>query len=200
MRLIMVRHGETLWNNQRRLQGQTDEPLSDRGRAQARALAPLIAKSQPKCALTSDLARAAETAGLLGFPQAVREPRLREMDLGAWSGRLVADIEAESADAYRGWRAGTFTPPGAEPWDAFKARVSEALSELDGDQDALIVAHGGVIRAACDALLGLTPERVVPVGPASMTTLALTRSGRGWRGRLEAYNVNGAAPDLDAPD
>lgn len=200
MRLIMVRHGETLWNTQRRLQGQTDEPLSERGRAQALALAPLILKSQPQRALASDLARAAETAALLGFPHASREPRLREMDLGDWSGRLIADIEAESADAYRGWRAGTYTPPGAEPWDTFKARVSAAFSALDGDQDTLIVAHGGVIRAACDALLGLTPERVVPVGPASMTTLALTRCDRGWCGRLEAYNVSGAAPVYDAPD
>jgi glucosyl-3-phosphoglycerate phosphatase len=201
MHLYLVRHGETQWNNQRRLQGQTDEPLSETGREQARALAPLIALNPPAHVICSDLSRASETADLLGYTSAMRDPRLREMDLGTWSGRLIAEIVADNEAAYLGWRAGTYTPPGAETWEVFRSRVVSVINDLsDARADVLLVAHGGVIRALCDALLGLKPSHVVPVGPATLTTIALTQRDKTWHGKLEAFNVRAAAPIYNAPD
>lgn len=197
-RLILVRHGETEWNALRRLQGQTDIALSDHGRGQARALAPLVATLAPDLALTSDLRRAAETAALLGYGQAHPTPDLREQSLGEWSGRDIADLLADAPQDYRDWRAGRLTPPGGETWEMFRARVVHALTgAIAGcSQTALAVCHGGVIRAALDGLIGLAPSRIIPVGPASLTILAQD----GPDIRLEAFNVAGHPPQLDAPD
>jgi glucosyl-3-phosphoglycerate phosphatase len=202
MRLILVRHGETAWNRERRLQGQTDEPLSGRGEQQSRALQPLIAASGPKRAITSDLRRARDTAALLGFKDAITDARLREANLGDWSGRLIADILAEQSTDYHAWRAGSFTPPKGEDWGTFRARVSEALSAImhASDEDVVVIAHGGVIRAACDLLLGLRPANVVPVGPATMTVIDTQTLNGSVIARLEGYNLGPSGPTFAAPD
>ncbi|NUB45957.1 histidine phosphatase family protein [Fertoebacter nigrum] len=197
-RLILVRHGETEWNASRRLQGQTDIALSDVGRAQARALAPMVAALSPDHAVTSDLARAAETARLLGHASARDEPRLREQDLGDWSDQSIADLSARDPDAYLRWRAGRQTPPGGEDWGRFSARVVAGIEDAMRlcDQTVLAVCHGGAIRAALASLIDLRPDRLIPVGPASLTILAADKGG--WR--LEAFNVGGATVVLTAPD
>ena len=76
-RILLVRHGESEWNAVRRLQGQADIDLSQKGRRQAAALAPVVEGLAPDLVLTSDLKRAADTAALLGYPQAVREQFLQ---------------------------------------------------------------------------------------------------------------------------
>lgn len=197
-RLILVRHGETQWNANRRLQGQTDIALSEQGKAQARALAPLVATMAPDHTVTSDLARAFDTATLLGHLGARRDPRLREQSLGEWSGREIAAIRETEGAAYAGWRAGQFTPPGGEDWAEFRARVQAGAQEAIATcrTSALVVCHGGVIRAALDALIGLTPAQIIPVGPASLSLLA--SDGTNWR--LEAFNVTGGAVVVNAPD
>jgi broad specificity phosphatase PhoE len=202
MRLVFVRHGETEWNRERRLQGQTDEPLSALGEQQSLALAPVIAANKPKRAFSSDLRRARTTAALLGFDDPVIDPRLREANLGAWSGRLIAEIVAEEGRSYQEWRAGRYTPTGGEEWAAFRGRVGDAISAITApcDDDAVVVAHGGVIRAACDVLLGLSPASVVPVGPATLTAINLQRIDGRIVARLEAYNHGPSAPVYAAPD
>lgn len=197
-RLLLVRHGQTEWNALRRLQGQTDIALTPEGETQARALAPLIADLAPDRALSSDLARAMHTAALLGHEDATPEPRLREQDLGAWSGRDIADLLRDVPTEYHEWRAGRFTPKGGEVWPDFRARVESAIADAlaEGAATTLLVCHGGVIRAALDALLDLPPNRVIPVGPASLTILARPDTGL----RLEAFNLRNTTPDLDAPD
>lgn len=197
-RLLLVRHGETEWNADRRLQGQTDIRLTERGRRQARALAPVVAELAPGLALTSDLMRARDTAALLGHPDAQPVPELREQSLGQWEGCQIADICAEDAEAYRQWRAGAYAPPEAEPWVDFRGRVDAVLRRAFAAPSdvVLLVCHGGVIRAALDAALGLPPSKIIPVGPASLTVLAHT----GREVRLEAFNVRGGAPELEAPD
>src|SRR6478609_7945793 len=104
-RLILVRHGQSTYNAQLRLQGQADPPLSETGREEARALAGAL----PRFAqvVTSDLARASETAALLGYPDAERDARWREIALGEWQGRSLTDFEDETAYA---WRGGSLTP------------------------------------------------------------------------------------------
>lgn len=198
-RLLLVRHGETEWNALRRLQGQTDIALSPRGADQARALAPMIAGLAPGLALSSDLSRARETATLLGHEDATLEPRLREQDLGDWTGRDIAEIVQTAPRDYAEWRAGRFTPEGAESWAAFRARLGAVLDEAvkAPAETVLLVCHGGAIRAALEAGLGLPAARVVPVAPASLTILSHTGSGL----RIEALNVPaGGALELDAPD
>src|SRR4051794_35120525 len=108
-RLVLVRHGESTDNAQRRLQGQADPSLSETGRAQARALRDALPRFEQ--VVTSDLVRASETAALLGYPDARRDERWREIALGEWQGRSLADFEDETAYS---WRGGAITPAGGE--------------------------------------------------------------------------------------
>ncbi|MBQ2259967.1 MAG: histidine phosphatase family protein [Loktanella sp.] len=194
-RLFLVRHGESIWNATRRLQGQADMPLSDRGLAQVKALAPLIGRLAPDVVLTSDLQRAMQTAQGLGYPAAKPEPRLREINVGDWTGQAISTLNPEQ---YKRWRAGTYAPEGGEQWPTFLARTCAVVAETQnaGQSTTLIVCHGGVIRALLDGLIGLPPHRLLPVGPASLTVLAL----RDGQARLEAMNVTADGLSLDAPD
>jgi probable phosphoglycerate mutase len=198
-RLLLVRHGESEWNAVRRLQGQADIDLSARGRAQAEALHPVIAALKPDLVLASDLKRARDTAALLGHGDAEPSETLREIDVGGWTGRVIADIRAKDDAAYRGWRAGTFTPPDGESWAVFRARTVAAVRDgLDrAEARLLVVSHGGVIRALLEGLLLLSPERIVPVGPGSLTVL---RQDERTDMRLELFNYTPGAPSFDAPD
>lgn len=198
-RILLVRHGESEWNAARRLQGQADIDLSERGRAQAVELRATIAALNPDVVVASDLKRASDTAGLLGHPDALRTDKLREMGVGDWTGKPIVDLAALPDGSYNGWRAGTFTPPGGETWDAFSDRVTQAVSGAlgKGAERLLVVSHGGVIRALLQRLIGLPPHRMVPVGPASLSIVAV----RGQADmRLELLNFSPAGPVLDAPD
>ncbi|OAM78351.1 histidine phosphatase family protein [Devosia elaeis] len=198
-RLLLVRHGESEWNAVRRLQGQADIGLSEKGEAQARALAPMVEQLAPDLVITSDLRRARHTAELLGFPDARPEPDLREVDVGDWTGQEIARIIADQPDAYRGWRAGSFAPPGGEDWADFCARTARATQAAASSADRLLViCHGGVIRALLQTLLDLSPRRIIPVGPASLTILA-SKQGESVM-RLEVFNYAPGGPILDAPD
>lgn len=203
-RLLIVRHGQSSWNATRRLQGQSDTPLSDFGRRQAQAMAPLIAGLRPTMALCSDLTRTRETAALLGYPDATQDPRLREIDVGDWAGRPIPELLAEDAAAFRGWRAGTHRPPGGESWAAFRNRVAAVVTGLPDaetdDERILMVAHGGVIRALLDVLLGIRPGTIVPVEPAGLTVLRLGAGNGAAPAALEIYNRTADVPRLDPPD
>jgi broad specificity phosphatase PhoE len=201
-RLLLVRHGESEWNKERRLQGQADIALSPHGRNQALQLRPVIASLAPDCILTSDLQRARETAALLGFHEAEPCVPLREIDVGDWTGRPIAEIEKGDLAAYRGWRAGRFTPPRGEEWAAFKDRTCAVVRRcVGGDaRRILLVAHGGVIRAILEGLLGLEPARIVPVGPASLTVLKHTSDEKMAAFKLELFNFSPNGPAFDSPD
>jgi len=198
-RLLLVRHGESEWNAVRRLQGQADIGLSPAGEAQALALADTIGRLSPDRALTSDLQRARRTAALLGHADAEAEAGLREVDVGDWTGRAIAEIAAEAPLAYRGWRAGEQAPPGGEIWADFVARTSGVvLPAMETADRLLVVCHGGVIRALMQALLGLEPRRIIPVGPGSLSILARKPGEAAFR--LELFNYAPGGPILDAPD
>ena len=104
-RLILVRHGQSTYNAQARLQGQADPPLSDAGRAEAELLRSALAPFPEDRVVTSDLQRARETATLLGYPNARVDARLREIDVGAWAGRALAELPAGTDPAWRGGRS-----------------------------------------------------------------------------------------------
>lgn len=159
-RILLIRHGESIWNADGRWQGQADPALTDRGRAQARAAAGSI--GQVDAVVTSDLERAAETgaimARLLGVDHVATEPRLRERDAGPLSGLTRNEIHG----AFPGLLhddPGGFTPgsDGRPSWPdgwesdaALWERVEVALlaiGRLVPDGDVLVVTHGGVIYA-----------------------------------------------------
>ncbi len=184
-RLVLVRHGETEWNAREVLQGQADIELSDNGRAQARALATVVGHWAIDHAVTSDLKRAKQTAVLLGYPDAREDSRWREADLGEWTARDAKELQTTHGDEYRAWREGRSAPPGGEDFGALSRRIAAAIADLNAAEGTvLVVSHGGVIRAALAHLINLTPERIVPVHPGSLTVFEFDKGPR-----LKLYNV-----------
>lgn len=201
MRLLFVRHGQSEWNAGRVLQGQADIPLSEHGRAQAASLAGVVQSLSPCRAITSDLVRASATAEILGYPDARPDPALREINVGEWQGRSIPELMTEAPEEYAGWRAGTYRPDGGEDWGSFVGRVEDVIRRECSSDEAktlLIVCHGGVIRAAMEAFLGLQPKSILPVGPASLTALRLSEGLDA--AKLELYNFRPERPELGAPD
>lgn len=164
-RVLLVRHGQSEWNAIGRWQGQADPPLSDLGRAQARAAAHSLGALDAVYA--SDLQRATETAEIisaeLGLGPVVIDPDLRERDAGEWSGLTRAEIH----DRYPGYlpedrhtafapeRGEPQRPPGWEADDPFRKRVLQALARIQAavpDGDVLAITHGGVIYVVEDHL------------------------------------------------
>jgi probable phosphoglycerate mutase len=179
-RLILVRHGQSTHNAQARLQGQSDPELSETGRAEAQLLRALFTDFPPEWVITSDLRRASETAAIIGFPQARRDARFREIDVGAWAGRPLSDFPDEARSA---WRGGELHAPDGESWAQLQARVGGALDELLAvGHSWVVVCHGGVVRAALSHVTGADPRHVAGPANASVTIL---RGGE--RPRLEAY-------------
>ncbi len=201
MRLILMRHGETDWNVQERLQGQEDSDLSECGIAQARAFAGFLRALRPARAVASDLGRTRQTATLVGYGDCPSEPRLRELDMGVWTGRTKPELAAADGDRYLAWRAGNFTPEGGESWEEFRDRVAGGLRHwlAAGEGDLLAIVHGGVTRAALHAFVGLPPSRVIPVTPGTGTLLRFA-PGRYETAQLEAYNIGAVVPDVSVAD
>ena len=197
MRLILLRHGESTWNAERRMQGTADPPLSAAGLAQARALAPLVARLRPDAAVASDLRRASETAEALGL-DARPDPRWREADLGRWSGRVVDEVAAADGEAYAAWLEGAGAPPGGEPFADTCRRVAEAVGGLAaaGAERPLVVTHGGPIRAACAVVASLPRSGLVAVPTGSLTEVVVPADGAGW---VAAYGVSPRGPAPPAP-
>jgi broad specificity phosphatase PhoE len=174
-RLLIVRHGESTWNAEERLQGQLDPPLSAQGREQAATLGQAVdlAAFPPERILCSDLARARETAELLGVRPGRYERRWREIDIGEWGGRRAAEVDAE-VDGLTNWRGGPVTPPGGEPWPAFAERVAGAFDELAAAGGSwLVISHGGCVRATTAHVTGADHLRLGSPGNASLTTFEL---------------------------
>jgi alpha-ribazole phosphatase len=161
--LILVRHGETEWNSGHRVQGHTDVPLSERGRAQAARLAPRLAREPIGAFYASDLSRAIDTAEpaatLMGL-STVCSAAFREAHYGAWEGLTVAEIAARYPDEYERWRrdSARHRPPEGESLEELQTRVMAELAgllERHGGQTLCLVAHGGSVRAAVCGLLQL---------------------------------------------
>jgi broad specificity phosphatase PhoE len=175
--LFLVRHAETDWNAERRLQGHADRPLSARGREQASMLGAHLQGTPFDAIFTSDLRRTRDTAALAGFERGCARAFWREFDVGQWSGRLIGDIVAQEGDAYLRWRSGNFAPPGGESWTTFEKRIRGGLSLLEPlPGRVLLVTHSGVIRAIIKILLGLPPEKLAAVGHGSVTVVETKRS------------------------
>lgn len=163
--IFAVRHGETDWNAEGRLQGQTDIPLNDRGREQAREVAELLASCGARWVLTSDLSRAAETGARirarLGLSEgpADRDAGLREQRFGGYEGLTGPECERRFGESWRWWKLGRkVTPPGGETWEELVARTHaaflRAFDRVEAEGPGIVVSHGGVLRALHFALTG----------------------------------------------
>jgi glucosyl-3-phosphoglycerate phosphatase len=134
--------------------------------------------------ICSDLARARETADVLGLRQVVHDAAWREIDVGAWAGRTAAEVDAEG-DAVTNWRGGPRTAPDGETWEAFSIRVVAALAPLLAEgRGRLVVCHGGCIRAACAHVTG---GDAIAFGSPPNASVTLIEPGE--RPRLLAYGV-----------
>ena len=146
----LVRHGQTDWNVDGRLQGHAGIPLNERGRCEAWAAARRFNHEDMSRVYTSDLARALETARIIanGVP-VVLEPRLREINTGIWTGLQKTKVEAEDSLAWREWREGSRGVIGGESYVDLQARAVAALKEIlsrETGGNVLVVTHRGVIR------------------------------------------------------
>jgi broad specificity phosphatase PhoE len=151
--VLLVRHGETDDNAADRFQGRIDTSLNDRGREQSRALADALAGEGLRALYASPLKRARETAEIVGARlglEPILDPRFMEADSGEWAGRLYREIVADDPRAFDAWRASDpgFRFPGGESVAEQTSRVAAALLDVAaGPLPALVVAHGGAIRA-----------------------------------------------------
>ena len=161
-RFGLLRHAETEWNRIKRIQGQCDSVLTDKGRLQAREWADVLGTLSWHGILTSDLGRAMETAQsvnrLLDLPIQT-DSRLREQDWGDWTGRTIKVIGREEPDELAraeaaGWG---FRPPGGEDrhevWNRGRAALLEAARQWPGE-NILVVTHEGVIKCLIYRLSG----------------------------------------------
>ena len=163
-RLIAIRHGETAWNVDTRIQGQLDIPLNATGRWQAQRLARALAARDPVHAIyTSDLARARETAQAVSDATGaslVPHEGLRERGFGVFQGQTFAEIEARLPEEALRWRKRDphWAPEGGESLTQMRTRVQDTLNTLaarhPGEQ-VVLVAHGGVLDLVYRAATGL---------------------------------------------
>lgn len=188
--LIHIRHGQTDWNAEARLQGETDVPINALGRDQARGngrrLADWLQASGFEAGgfdwLASPLSRARETMEIvraeMGLPpDSYRvEDRLREIAFGAWRGYTIPELKAIDVEAVRARRRDKwgFRPPEGESYADLKVRIAGWLDGLSGD--AIVVSHGGVFRVLSHILAG-TPEEDAPVLDTPQDRVAVFRDG-----------------------
>jgi broad specificity phosphatase PhoE len=163
--ILLVRHGETEWNRERRTQGRLDSPLTQRGVAQAQALGTLLA-TLPEAALAPIVAspqgRARHTAliirdRLAGDRDLFLDARLRELSLGGWDGLTYPEIEMRSPGIFDGDRRFEwwFRAPDGETYESFAARLGMWLAEQDEAATVIAVAHGLVSRVLRGLYAGL---------------------------------------------
>jgi broad specificity phosphatase PhoE len=168
--IYLLRHGQTAFNREGRLQGHVDSPLTELGEAQARAagatLRGLIGDLSGWSLVSSPLGRARRTAELvgeaLGRMAPVAEPRLIELSFGDWDGGLRADLEARHPEAFgeTGW---AFRAPLGESFEAASGRMADWLASLppEGERRVIAVTHGVAGRVLRGVYAGLTRAETV---------------------------------------
>ena len=158
--LLIARHGETDWNRERRWQGHADQPLNALGRAQARGRAGRLRDAPPEVVYSSDLARARETAEIVGTLLGLEvrpDARLREVDVGEWSGLTTAEVETRYPDGLARRRLGRTGWERGETFEAMGIRVVAALREIAAAHRGgrvLVITHGGCMRSVWAAAGG----------------------------------------------
>jgi len=197
--LVLLRHGQTEWNADSRMQGQIETELTDLGRSQAVAAAEVLAKRNPVLIVSSDLHRALETAKALGERTGVEvdvDPRLRETHLGDWQGLTHLEVDEIAPGARLAWRDDArWAPHGGESRVDVAERTLPLVAELiagqqewgrdEPDRPIVLVAHGGTIAALSAALLGLPVDNWPVLGGMGNAS---------WV-QLSGHSADAAGPD-----
>lgn len=194
MIVAFLRHGSTAWNEQRRMQGRRDLPLSELGRAEVRTWRLPANLALPMAGAvqwhSSPLRRAVETAQILSGAPPREEPALIEMDWGDWEGFGLDELRQRFGDAFaRSEAAGLdFRPPGGESPRDVQARVVRWLGAAAARGESLVaVTHKGVLRAVLAAATGWDMMGKPPVRMQSGT---LHRFAVDTRGRISVVECN----------
>lgn len=208
-RLLLIRHGQSTWNHEHRIQGQLDPPLSDQGRRQAELLGHRLSGRRYAAFYASDLKRAFETAEVIGAvirqqPQPMAA--LREIQLGAWEGLRTEELAERFPEAWARWveEPNWDLVPGGESTGAFEARVERALDDiLDRHQQGrvLVVTHGGVIQSALHRVVGRPSRGLFPfkISNASITVLERRDGQLLIAGVNDVSHLNGLHPPEPGP-
>jgi probable phosphoglycerate mutase len=196
---VLWRHGQTVWNAERRFQGQSDIPLDETGEVQAERAARLLAALRPDLIVSSDLSRAAGTAAALGRLTGLEvtlDKDLRERSGGSWEGLTDTEIRTRYPVEHASW-----TPPDGEPPAAVAERVAGALhraAEAVADPGmttglAVVASHGAALRLGMSRLLGMPEELFGVLGPLSNCSWSVLGRRHG-RWRLVEHNA-GTLPE-----
>ncbi|MDX1510107.1 MAG: histidine phosphatase family protein [Nitriliruptorales bacterium] len=202
-RLVLIRHGQSAWNVERRVQGQSGTGLTDVGREQAKAVAVRIADQYPGApAWTSDLQRCEETVesieDALGVT-ATRHVGLRERDFGSWTGQLVTEIAENDTERFQRWANGedVIGEVGGESSQVLGDRVEDTLEHILGELaeggTAVVVTHGGPVWHGTHRWVDLAEPSLGGVANCSITELVE------WEQRRFCDQWNGTghlAPEL----
>lgn len=187
--LILIRHGETAWNLERRMQGQTDTPLSDRGRAQAAAVGQRLAQHPFSALYSSDLTRAWDTAAAIARAhvrqhEIRREPSLRERTFGILEGLTHDEMARRYPEEHTRFsmRDPDYAVPGGESPRQFFTRslaCLENIARAHADECVVVVTHGLVLDSLHRAARGLPLDarREAPLLNASLNTFHHTPAG-----------------------
>ncbi len=186
---VIVRHGQTDWNLERRIQGSTDVPLNDTGIAQARHTSEALRTERFDAVASSHLQRAELTAATIGAHHVLRpliDPRLTERSFAEVEGWKVEDVKAlfPSFDDIAG----------VEPWSAVTARMlaaMEALAEAAVGGRVLVVTHGSAIRGFLSSIQGVAPREVQSLLNCSLTEVRLEDGA--WS--IRSFNDNTHLPE-----
>jgi broad specificity phosphatase PhoE len=181
-RIYLVRHGATVLSAEDRFAGETDVPLSDVGREQARRLSERLANDGIAAFYASPMGRTLETAAILALPHAkavTPVAGMREISHGRWEGKTRAEVEHLYPEEYTRWEADpfSFAPEGGESGLSVTARALPALLEIVGDhrdERVLIASHKATIRLLVSSLLGFdarTYRDRLDQSPASLNVL-----------------------------
>jgi len=200
VRLLLLRHGRTAWNDSGRFQGQADPPLDAVGQAQAARVGPVIAAMRPDVVVSSDLLRCAATAAAIGLPYRP-DARLREIDLGHWSGLTSAEAHERFPAEDAAWRRGDdIRRGGGETYLEVARRAGTLLDEIvaglppDADSLVVFVLHGGSARSLIGRVLGLPPHTWWHFGPLRNCHWTVLTAEHG-RFRIYEHNVSVPRPD-----
>lgn len=188
LRLWLVRHAQSTWNAEHRLQGKADPPLTDLGRRQAARIAQRLANVKPEAIYTSPLQRTSLTAQRIGQQleiEPIEDARLKEIGVGVASGKRWEEITQSWPHLEQIAERGELTLPhipGAESMEAFGHRVAQSFTDIQERHDQgniVIVSHGGVFRAYLGQLMdvreGYTP--VLHFSNASLTLVVMHALG-----------------------
>jgi broad specificity phosphatase PhoE len=193
----LVRHGETEWSRDGRHTSRTDLPLTARGEAEARALAPALAGVPFDLVLASPRRRAADTAVLAGRPGAVADPDLAEWDYGDYEGLTTPAIR----ETQPGWELWTHPTPGGETEEQVAVRADRIIARVlaEAPERALLVSHGHFLRVLASRWVGRPPRfgRHLLLATATLSILGWERDNRAlarWNAPAMGSGVGGGAP------